>query len=253
MREDKLNDMTYWAENRPERPALKPLMVDETQDTSLDEEGFKLIPCYCGEFDSDLSVHSSEIELTSGVRLRECHCSQDKQKPFMEAVFTGNTELLEICIDQSTNFNVTDAYGDTAMHIVNDRGDIDMLKILLKMPNIDINVQNASGMTPLSVAVIAAHEESAKILLEHGADPNIADNHGKTPLSFSVSAGNTEVTQLLLEYGADVNVVDTFGNTPIATALLEKPVLNMVKVLLSSGANCVLQNNRLNPFLGRKR
>lgn len=169
----------------------------------------------------------------------------------LDAVFTADFELLEICLENGVDVNSSDDNGDTIMHMVSDRGDLDMLSYLLTLEKINVNAQNALGLTPLSVAIINSRDDAAELLMDHGADTNIPDIHGRTPIYFSVQAGNEKITKNLIYHNADVNVVDAFGNTPLQEALSDKPILTMVKVLLSNGANPLQGTSRLNPFLGR--
>ena len=48
-----------------------------------------------------------------------------------------------------------------------------------------INKKNASGLTPLMVAVIEAHPEVVKLLLKHGANISIRNNDNETALDIA--------------------------------------------------------------------
>ncbi|XP_044760466.1 serine/threonine-protein phosphatase 6 regulatory ankyrin repeat subunit A-like isoform X2 [Coccinella septempunctata] len=255
MREDRPDNMVPWVGEEAPRNFMpnKPLMLDKATDTSLDEESFKLVPCTCriGDVDSDTSCISQTTAIsykTSSI-LRECFCSKERGKTLLDAVFTANFDLLEICLDHNVDVNYSDESGDTVLHMVSDRGDLEMLSFLLTLKNININAQNQLGLTPLSVAIMSARDEAAEFLLDRGADPNIPDIKGRTPICFSVHLGNETITKMLIDHHADVNIEDAFGNTPIQEALSGKPTITMVKVLLSSGANPLQKTNTLNPFL----
>ncbi|KAK9883376.1 hypothetical protein WA026_001548 [Henosepilachna vigintioctopunctata] len=246
MRENKRDDMAAWAQDEePEVTIIeKPLMIDKATDT-YDINYFKFSPCKCRIYDSEDSIlrHSTDFS-------QKCQCERHGTKTFLDAAFTGNFDLLQICLDHDVNVHAFDHFGDTALHMVSGRGDFTMLKFLLNLePPLNINAQNGEGLTPLSLAVIGSHNKCVKLLLEKGANPNIGDKNGKSPLAFSVADGNTYLSKLLLHQGANVNTEDSFGNTPLVTALIDKPLIEMLHVLLSSGANPAFKNNRLTPFL----
>ncbi len=62
------------------------------------------------------------------------------------------------------------------------------------------------------------HYETAKLLLDHGADPNAADRKRNTPLHHTAFHGYTKVANLLLDKGAAPNLVNVFGQTALDRA-----------------------------------
>jgi uncharacterized protein len=66
-----------------------------------------------------------------------------------------------------------------------------------------------------SHALRAAHDvETARVLLEMGADPNAgARGSGETPLMEQASRGNIDIVQFLLEHGGDPTVKDSAGRS----------------------------------------
>jgi hypothetical protein len=78
-------------------------------------------------------------------------------------------------------------------------------------------------------------QETARLLLEAGADAAVADARGSTPLMAAVMLGDVELIELLLEHGADPNAADHEGRS----ALLYSRVLRFSEIeerLLAAGA-----------------
>ena len=62
----------------------------------------------------------------------------------------------------------------------------------------------SSGWTPLFVALHHAQFNSARVLLEHGADPNILSDQGMSAMAMaSAEAAPKELIRLLVEKGFD--------------------------------------------------
>eukprot|EP00562_Extubocellulus_spinifer_P028522 CAMPEP_0178640406 /NCGR_PEP_ID=MMETSP0698-20121128/16002_1 /TAXON_ID=265572 /ORGANISM="Extubocellulus spinifer, Strain CCMP396" /LENGTH=471 /DNA_ID=CAMNT_0020280849 /DNA_START=54 /DNA_END=1469 /DNA_ORIENTATION=- len=61
---------------------------------------------------------------------------------------------------------------------------VSALKILLRHPNIDVNLQNSDGDTALHYACKVLDRAKAKALLESGANPEIVDAIGRTPIYY---------------------------------------------------------------------
>lgn len=81
----------------------------------------------------------------------------------------------------------------------------------------DINCQDKSGMTYLSITVRQFKDDIVQMLLENGADPNICDNLGVSPLAYTFlkKLPNTKrIIELLLQFGADPSLGKTPKHTP---------------------------------------
>ena len=71
---------------------------------------------------------------------------------------------------------------------------------LIEMECYDINERDILGRTPLAWAARNRHEEVVKMLLgREEVDPDVPDNDGQTPLSFAAEYGSKGVLQILLE------------------------------------------------------
>lgn len=80
-------------------------------------------------------------------------------------------------------------------------------------------MSSTSGTSPLAGAVEAGDLDSAKLLLEGGADVNDTDGNGHTPLIIAVREGDFNMTELLLQSGADVNDTNRNEHTPLFIAV----------------------------------
>jgi ankyrin repeat protein len=88
------------------------------------------------------------------------------------------------------------------LHEAASTGDLDIVRLFIKEFKWHINQKDSLHMTPLSRA---EHLETARFLLENGANVNQGGEYG--PLWYAVRQNNTEVSRLLLvEYEADPNL-----------------------------------------------
>ena len=67
--------------------------------------------------------------------------------------------------------------------------------------------------------------ESAKILIENGADINARDFNQATPLMYATVRNSHKVIKLLIDSGADINSKDNDGTTVLIIAKLLQPEL----------------------------
>ena len=147
-------------------------------------------------------------------------------------------------------------------------GYMNIVKLLLKN-GADLNISGgASGRTPLHDLFYSKIEgsftitkgkkyfkESAKFLIDQGADVNARDRFGYTPLHLYCSKfhlGVQELVKALLENGADVNARDNYGNTPLHICcftiyedidLDQFLELSPIDFLIKNGANIFAKNN----------
>jgi uncharacterized protein len=102
------------------------------------------------------------------------------------------------------------------------------------------------GATALLFAARVGDVESAKVLLNAGADANDAQPDGVSALVLAAHSGNGKVAALLLEHGADPNGFGS-GYTALHAAVLRGD-LTLVKVLLARGANPNLRMTKGTPM-----
>lgn len=117
-----------------------------------------------------------------------------------------------------------------------------------KSPNVICDI---SGNTALYCACVNDYYpgsfETAKLLLNYGADPNEQNTKGITPLMYTAKYYDTfisnenskKISKLLLDYGADPNIQDQYGITAIifASEYGKNRWFEIIKLLLDRGAN----------------
>lgn len=82
----------------------------------------------------------------------------------------------------------------------------------------DADSENPFGVRPLHAAAAAGDHDSARALLEAGADPNVRQQGGYTPLHSAAHSGDVELVRLLLVHGADPALVTDDGQDGRALA-----------------------------------
>lgn len=147
--------------------------------------------------------------------------------PLHEAVSFGNVEMAQALIEAGANVNAVDSvYADTALYLSSKYPEI--VRLLLDS-GANFNIRNNYYSLPLHGACISENMDTAKLLLDAGADPNgemqwdpfvwtnwhswvelsawlwgqAATHAINTPLNIAVMKHNAELAKLLLTYGAD--------------------------------------------------
>jgi len=97
---------------------------------------------------------------------------------------------------------------------------------------IDIEEKNEHGDTALYYAVYRFGDfVTAKILLEHGADPNVG---GGKIITAAITRSNIALVKLLIKHGADVNAKTPIN--PLTVAAMNNNA-QMMRLLLDCGAS----------------
>jgi ankyrin repeat protein len=76
----------------------------------------------------------------------------------------------------------------TGLHKAAAGGHLPIIRRLLAEPNININAQDALGMTQLAWACVSGEVQAADKLLRSFADPNVVDKEGCSPLMLALAA-----------------------------------------------------------------
>lgn len=148
-----------------------------------------------------------------------------------------HAKVVEVLVDEmpgDLDINMTHSQerDRTALMLAAQRGQLEMIEILLKHQNVGIDMQDANGMTAILLAVRGGHSAIVQRLLEAKADIGIVDFQvGRSPLRCAAERDSAEVVGLLLRHNADPTVTDREGGTAILRAVNRGAENALVKML----------------------
>jgi len=150
--------------------------------------------------------------------------AQNPKLDLFETAALGTTQQLEAMMkdDPSAVAKMT-PFGWTPLHLAAFAGNAANTELLIrKGANIESRAKSKFRNTPLQTALLTGEYETAKILLDHGADPLVRQSLGFTPMHEAAFSGRQDLVQLLLDHGAELNSRSDSGKTPLAEALRGK-------------------------------
>lgn len=124
--------------------------------------------------------------------------NQAGDTPLEVALADGRTELGTVLVDAGAKDDPQALLFALVRAGVDDR---DSLEFLVKL-GADIDAKDASGVTPLHIAVGDGRRVLTKRLINLGADLDVADNEGRTPLAIATAQGDRYIVDLLERSGA---------------------------------------------------
>ncbi len=108
------------------------------------------------------------------------------------------------------------------------KSDLAKVKALLDQGT-DVNSKSAYGSTALFFAADRGNTQMVALLLERGANPNVKDTfYGATALTWAASKGHAEIARMLLAKGAE-------GVDQLVPGAVEQGSKEMLKIALDTG------------------
>jgi ankyrin repeat protein len=155
--------------------------------------------------------------------------NQDKEKA-AEEIRNGNVATYEKRAAVTVNEIILQ--GATPLLLAAEVNNLDVIKALVGA-GADPIIGTERGTTPLIMAAgggtdvqrerapeeRATAVETAKFLVEHGADVNAAGQYGWTALHAAAYQGMNDVIEYLVSRGAKIDQKDQFGQTPLSISL----------------------------------
>lgn len=142
--------------------------------------------------------------------------NQDElDQKLIKACLESDTVIAEQAIADGANVNVKNEFEFPIINWAAYWGHNDVVKMLLKYPNINVNDTCNNGNTPLQLAVNKANAEIVDLLLQNiNTNVNVLDNQGLSPIQLATWFGFTDIVALLLKHNnIDLDVVDKDGKT----------------------------------------
>ena len=122
------------------------------------------------------------------------------------AVQFGFSRIIELLIKHGADVNLAINDKTPPISIGITQGHIEVVRLLLQAPGIQVNQRGLEQTTPLCYSSSKGYKDIVKLLLRKGADPNIASDKGIAPLHAASLRGHTAVVRMLLHAGADMEV-----------------------------------------------
>ncbi len=164
----------------------------------------------------------------------------------LAAIQSGLTQSIHALINAGADVNICDRHGDSPLSSAIRYGTIDIITTLLGHPDINVNLADKFGLTPLHVACIKKRTDVAKMLLENGAQ-SIPQTTGyneykpSPPFLLSLEARDYETAEMLLRMNTSPDVKDSKGDTPLIKAVYTNNI-EAVKLLTKYKADFSMKN-----------
>ncbi|CAG0901670.1 unnamed protein product [Cyprideis torosa] len=154
----------------------------------------------------------------------------------------GHHSILDVLLSHGVDPNVTHKDGRSPLFVAIEKGHHSVVDALLAH-GADPNVTHKDGRSPLFVAIEKDHHSILDVLLSHGVDPNVTHKDGRSPLHAAMKMNTEafETAKLLVEKGANVDCIDEAGETPLHLCC-KWGHEDLAKLLFSKGASRDIRN-----------
>lgn len=164
------------------------------------------------------------------------------------ASLCGHEAIVKLLISRGANKDIRDRNGTTPLHVAACYGKIAAVKVLLEAGA--LVSQDSHGRTPLHYAAQNGRKVIVRMLASrYPHSLNIPDATGATPLHLAVKMIRYPDVKILLKAGADVLARDREGRTPFHYAVKSqnKKMLKLFKGKVTECINC-RDNAGLTPY-----
>lgn len=171
----------------------------------------------------------------------------DNRTPMHWCAANGNLEAMSALYNSGGDLNIKDKDQLSVLHCAASHGYHEMIEFCIeKVSKAMIDESDRAGHTALFYAVSFGHYESAKILLEHGANPNHQDQRLRTAAHSAASRGQMRMLKLLRQYNASFDIQNYRGDSPFHEAVQSgsKDVVEWLLSLDKEGVNIPNHNGR---------
>ena len=203
---------------------------------------------------------------------------KDGTNALLRACTTGQSGSVKFLLEAGAEVNVVKPNGNTCLHeaVCGECSNESLHTIIAQ--GTDVNAVNNRGESALLLACTLAQAESAKLLMDEGADPDIftvdgytslhvviyfcwsheilqemmrhkphleaQNKDGHTALFLACYYGQQTSIRILLEAASNPNIASTSGNTSLHAAVLGKCNKKIIQLIIDHFADLNATNNR---------
>ncbi len=127
---------------------------------------------------------------------------QTRLNPLLWGCISNDLELVEIMLAAGADITRTTRFDGAPIHPAAEKGHLEIVQLLLRDTDVNVNHTNICGWTPLLEAVIlgdggSRQQEIVRLLIAAGADVSMTDQWGVSPLEHAQKLGFTELAAIL--------------------------------------------------------
>ncbi len=125
----------------------------------------------------------------------------------------GHKNIVSLFIANNANIHaISMSDNESTLMCAARKGETEIIELLLDN-NLDIEARDKDGKTALIYAIESNQLEAVKLLISRGADIEARDNQGKTALMYAAENNRFDIMHELIKQGADIEARDYLGKT----------------------------------------
>ena len=150
-----------------------------------------------------------------------------------------NSSMIRLLVNRGADVNIRAGYYGTPLVHAGIHAQLESARVLIEA-GADLDSVDFGGRSALHMAVCSpeASEDLFDYFVSLGADPLLLDRRGCNGLHYAARANNLGILTKILARGPDINVIDGFGWTPLHWAAASTVAsTKVIRVLLDEGCD----------------
>lgn len=147
------------------------------------------------------------------------------------AVEVDASTIIKALLRAGADPNVVDKDNKTPLRYAVQYSSLKIVRTLLDYSNVDTELKDVTGLTPLLYCALFGHFAKAELLVDRHASKEVCDKEAQTPLHLAARRGHLTLTRLLLSPAAE-GARDKQGRTPLMVAMMYDRILIVEMLLL---------------------
>nr|WP_223158783.1 ankyrin repeat domain-containing protein [Wolbachia endosymbiont of Pentalonia nigronervosa] len=197
---------------------VKYFIEEEHLDINLNssDDSYHWTPLHIAAYTNKLDIVKYLID--KGADINAVDTDSSHKKPIHVAAQGGHKDIIEFLLSKGVSVNsISIGNGWTPLHYATWKGHLDTVKFLVER-GADINAidTDSNHRKPIHIAAQGGSKDIIEFFLNEGMSVNdIAIGNGWTPLHYTAWKGHVNTAKFLVERGANINAKDNISNTPI--------------------------------------
>ena len=138
--------------------------------------------------------------------------------PLMYAAENNHISLVKYLLKINADIKARADDGMTVLHYAAKAGHNDILKCLLDTGEVDVDIQDDGGWTPIIWASEHKLISTVKFLLDQGAQATLKDKEENTSLHWAAYSGSVDICEQFLNGGCTLDAPNEHGDRPLHIA-----------------------------------